>query len=178
MKSELAIGGWWKKPSDVLGGETVSNAGDDAGRRFRVVDEETEVIKDLVFGAVSVSVEEVGFGAVWEAELVDADERIEGDESDDGGVGDEIERLEERGSEEIELVGEEASVDDEEEDGRRRRGGEGGGEILDGCGEREKLGREIGVGDGGGVVGREGVAVEAERAAPSGGGEVDDGVWV
>lgn len=54
----------------------------------------------------------------------------------------------ERRSEEIEFVGEEASVNDEEEDGRGRGGG-GGGEVLDGCGAREKLRGEIGVGDRG-----------------------------
>lgn len=86
--------------------------------------------------------------------------------------------MEERRSEEIEFVGEEASVDDEEEDGRGRGGGGGGvGEILDGCGVREKLRGEIGIGDRG-VSRREGVAIEAERAAPCGGGEVDDGVRV
>lgn len=179
MKSKLAIGGRWEKPSNVFGGETISNAGDDAGRRLRVLDEETELIQELVFGTVSVSTEEVRFGAVREPELVDADQRIEGDESDDGSIGDQIEGLEERRSEEIDFVGEEAGIDDEEEDGRRRRRGEGVGEILDGCGAREKLGREIGVvGGDGGVSGGEGVAVEAEGAAPGGGGEVDDGVRV
>lgn len=176
VESKLAIGSWWEKPSNVFGGETVTNAGDDAGRRFRALDEERELIKELIFGTVFVPMEEVRFGAVREPELVDADQRIEGDESDDGGVGDEIEGLGERRSEEIEFVGEEASVNDEEEDGRRGRG-EGVGEILDGCGVREKLRGEIGIGDRG-VSRREGVAIEAERAAPCGGGEVDDGVRV
>ena len=112
VESKLAIGGRWEKPSNIFGGETVTNAGDDAGRRFRALDEERELIKELIFGTVFVSMEEVRFGAVREPELVDADQRIEGDESDDGGVGDEIESLEERRSEEIEFVGEEASVND------------------------------------------------------------------
>lgn len=73
MESELAIGGWWEKPSNVFGGETVTNASDDAGRRFRALDEERELIKELIFGTVSVSMEEVRFGAVREPELVDAD---------------------------------------------------------------------------------------------------------
>lgn len=73
VESKLVIGGWWEKLSNIFGGEIVMNVGDDVGRRFRVFDEERELIKELIFGIVFVFMEEVRFGVVREFEFVDVD---------------------------------------------------------------------------------------------------------
>lgn len=81
---------------------------------------------------------------------------------------------------ELQLLLDNASVDHEEKDRRRRRGGGvvgGGGLVLDGGELGVKLAGDVGLRDGGVVMG-EVVAREAEGADPDLGGEVDAAVRV
>lgn len=170
---EFAVGRGKEEAGDALEGEAVTSARDDPGEGLGLLEEEVQVIQDLIFGDVLGTPEDVGFGGVGESELVDVDVGAEGDEADEGIVGEEIDGLREGGFEEEKLLLDHTRVDDEEEDGRegRRIGGGGSAEVFDGGVLVEELGGEVGFGDGG-VVRGEVVALEAERADPDLGGEI------
>lgn len=104
------------------------------------------------------------------------DESAEGNQSDERMIGEEIDRLRNRGLEEGHLLLNYASIEDEHENRRlRRRRGVGGLVlVLDGCVLREELGRKVVVRDGG-VSRWKMVALKAERADPDLGDEIDDG---
>lgn len=140
------------------------------------------MLKKLVLGDVLGALEDVGLGDLAEAELVDVDVGPEGDQTEEGVVGQEINGLRQGGLEEADLFLDDTGVDDEHENRRRRRrrggvGGGGGLVVLDGGVLGEELGGEVFVGDGG-VVEGEVVALEAEGTDPDLGGEVDDGEGV
>jgi len=114
------------------------------------------------------AVEEVEGGTGGRGEMVEIDHGIEGEESNEGVVGEVVVEEEE----EFLLEGEELVVGggkiDEKDEGRGRRRGRGGGErrrVLDGAVGGEEFGREVGVGDGAG----KGVADGAEGAVPDAG---------
>lgn len=88
------------------------------GLGFGLVDEERHVIENLVFGDLLGTAEYVGLGDVREAELVDLDMGTEGDEANEGSIGQQIDSLGEGGLEEGELLFKYGSVDDKEEDGQ------------------------------------------------------------
>lgn len=107
---------------------------------------------------------------------MDMDEAPEGDEPDEGVIGQETKRLGQSRLEKRQLLLDHTGVDDEDEDGRRGRLLERR-VVLD-CGVLgEELGGEVLIGNGG-VVGREVVAGEAEGADPDLGGVIDGGEGV
>lgn len=104
---------------------------------------------------------------------MDVHEGPEGDQPDERVLREELDGPQQRGLEEPQLLLDQARVDDEHEHGGHRGGAVVGGGVLDRGVLGEELGGEVVVGDGG-VVGGEVVALEAERADPDLGGEVDD----
>lgn len=91
-------------------------------------------------------------------------------------VGQEPDRLPQRGLDEAHLLLDQADVEEEEED-RWRRGGLGGEGVLDGGVLWVELGGDVGFADHG-VVLWEVIALEAKGADPDLGGEVDAGVGI
>lgn len=125
-------------------------------------------VKYLIGGEMAVAVKEVEGGTGGRCEMVEIDHGVEGEESDEGVVGEVVVEEEE----EVLLEGEELVVGggeiDEKDEGRGRGRGRGGGErrrVLDGAVGGEELGGEVCVGDGA----WKGVAEGAEGAVPDAG---------
>lgn len=148
-----------------------------------------KLIQNLLLGDLLGAPEDVDLAEIGEPELVQMHLRPERDEADERVLRQERDGLPHGHLDVLELLLDDAGVDHEEEYRGRRRGraalveghaggrGGAGEEVLDGGALREELGGDVGLGDGG-VVGREVVAGEAERADPDLGSEVDAGEGV
>jgi hypothetical protein len=138
-----------------------------------------KLIQNLVLGDLLVPPEDVDLAEIREPELVQVHLRAEGDEADERMLRQERDGLAHGHLDVLQLLFDDACVDDEEKDGGRRgrlcgRPWDAGAadDVLDGGALREEFGGDVGLGDGG-VVGREVVPGEAQRADPDLSGEVD-----
>jgi hypothetical protein len=124
---------------------------------------EAEHLRDL-FGLVLLgAAEDVRLGALGVGELVNESHRAEGDQTNKRVGREQLERRDKRLAQSLELILVDARVDNVEEDGgHSHRPGEG---VLDGGVLWQQLGWEVGLRDVL-VVGRERVALVAERAVP------------
>lgn len=111
-------------------------------------------VADLIGGEMAVAVKDEERGKVGRREMVEIDHGVEGDERDEGVVGQVVEEVEELVLEGRKFVLGSGEIEEKDEGRGRGRGRGGGRRVLDGAVGGEEFGGEVGVGDGAG----EGVA--------------------
>ena len=128
-------------------------------------------LPDPARAVLLVAPQHVRLGDAAEAQLVDLHVGAEGDETDEGVVGEEVDGLLEAVGQLGQLLGHGARVDAEQK-GRRTRRGDAGQLVLARGVLRDELGGEVGLADVLAVVGGEVIPRQAERAHPQLGAEV------
>mmetsp|Transcript_26624 Transcript_26624/g.55553 ORF Transcript_26624/g.55553 Transcript_26624/m.55553 type:complete len:474 (-) Transcript_26624:93-1514(-) len=149
------------------GAEEATDGGADAGAASLLggVDAQAEEVLDLLGVVLLVPPEDVRLGALGESQLVHVYVGPVSDEAHQGVLRQQVERLLQRVLKLVELVVVDAYVDDEDEGG----GGGLGGRlelVLHGGVLGDELGGEVSLAYVLGVVGREVVSLQAERAGP------------
>ena len=128
-------------------------------------------LPDLARAVLLVAAQHVRLGDAAEAQFVDLDVGAEGDETDEGVVGEEVDGLLEAVGQLGQLLGHGARVDAEQE-GRRSGRRDAGKLVLARGVLRDELGGEVGLADVLAVVRGEVIPREAERTNPKLGAEV------